>query len=222
MLREELGVDWRDEKIKILEQIIEKQQVTIEKQNELIVKLNEQIVTLTEYIAELKRRLGLDSNNSGKPPSSDGLKKSARVQSLREKSSKKSGGQPGHKGSTLEQVENPDSIEYYKTTNCPYCNTDLTDVPVVDICKRHVFDIPETKKPFVAEHQFEIKYCPCCRKKVKTQKNEVFKAPVQYGSRTKAIVSYLNVHNLIPENRVAQIMGGLFGMPISEATVENI
>jgi len=208
-------VDWRDEKIKLLEQIIEEQRVTIARQEVTIAKL-------TERIAELERQLGLNSNNSGKPPSSDGLKKPVRVQSLREKSGKKPGGQLGHKGSTLEQVENPDLIEHHRTSNCPHCNADLTDAPVIDICKKQVFDIPEMKKPFVTEHQFEIKRCPGCRKKVKIQQNNNIKAPVQYGPRTKAIVSYLNIHNLIPENRVAKIMSGLFGMPISEATVENV
>jgi Family of unknown function (DUF6444) len=37
-------------------------------------------------IAELERRLGLNSSNSGKPPSSDGMKKPPRVSSLREPS----------------------------------------------------------------------------------------------------------------------------------------
>jgi len=40
-------------------------------------------------IAELERRLGLNSANSGKPPSSDGLKKPVRVSSLREASGRR-------------------------------------------------------------------------------------------------------------------------------------
>ena len=60
-------------------------------------------------IAELERQLGLNSGNSGKPPSSDGLKKKpARVNSLRERSGKKPGGQKGHPGKTrLVEEPNP-------------------------------------------------------------------------------------------------------------------
>src|ERR1700687_6242011 len=61
------------------------------------------VAALRAHIAELERRLGLNSSNSGKPPSSDGLRKPARVTSLRERSDKKSGGQKGHKGETLRQ-----------------------------------------------------------------------------------------------------------------------
>src|SRR5450759_2321980 len=54
-----------------------------------------EIAALRAHIAELERRLGLNSSNSGKPPSSDGLKKPPRVASLRERSSNKPGGQKG-------------------------------------------------------------------------------------------------------------------------------
>jgi transposase len=201
-------VDCRDEQIKLLTQTIE--------------ELRAELLKRDEEIAELKRHIGLNSKNSSKPPSSDGLKKPPRVQSLREKSDKQSGGQLGHKGTTLKQVENPDLIECHKVNFCPHCSIDLTNEPVVDICKRQVFDIPKIIKPIVTEHQFEIKCCPGCRKKVSTQGDGLVKAPVQYGPHAKAVISYLNAYNLVPEGRTAEIAKDIFGLTVSGSTVENI
>ena len=83
---------------------------------------------LQARVAELERRLGLNSSNSGKPPSSDGLGKpprEPRTRSLREASGKPSGGQKGHKGETLRQVAEPDTtIDHYPDT-CPGCGSAL-------------------------------------------------------------------------------------------------
>jgi transposase len=66
---------------------------------------------LRERIAQLERRLGLNSDNSSKPPSSDGLnKKPNRTESLRRQKERKTGGQKGHQGHTLKQVLQPDKI----------------------------------------------------------------------------------------------------------------
>jgi transposase len=80
-----------------------------------------------ETIAELQRRLSKDSSNSSKPPSSDGLRKRARIAgSLRGKSDKKSGGQVGHKGGTLKRVANPDRAEPHRAQCCRHCQTAST------------------------------------------------------------------------------------------------
>src|SRR5215472_15403597 len=71
--------------------------------------LRAEVSELKQEVRELKERLALNSRNSNKPPGSDGLSKpSVAPKSLREKSGRKRGGQPGHPGSTLEQVEKPD------------------------------------------------------------------------------------------------------------------
>jgi hypothetical protein len=81
-------------------------------------------------IAELERRLGLDSSNSGKPPSSDGLKKPPRVSSLRDRSGKKSGGQKGHRGETLRRSETPDAVIDHYPPACTACGAALTAATV--------------------------------------------------------------------------------------------
>jgi hypothetical protein len=77
-------------------------------------------------IQALEDQLAKHSGNSGKPPSSDGLKK-PRTQSLRKKSGRQPGGQKGHHGQTLAMVETPDHVEYHALAVCPHCETDLSD-----------------------------------------------------------------------------------------------
>ena len=82
---------------------------------------------LRAEVGELRRRLGLDSSNSSKPPSSDGLKKKPRIlKSLRTRSGKPSGGQEGHRGDTLRQVANPDHTIEHTATVCRHCCAGLT------------------------------------------------------------------------------------------------
>jgi transposase len=86
-----------------------------------IAVLTAQNTALLARLAELERRFGLNSSNSGKPPSSDGLKKPLRTLSLRDRSKKTSGGQTGHPGKTLCQVANPDKIVEHVPTLCAGC-----------------------------------------------------------------------------------------------------
>src|SRR5674476_573233 len=111
------------------------------------------LVAQEARIAELERRLGLNSSNSGKPPSSDGLKKPVRVSSLREPSGKKTGGQKGHPGETLRRVETPDATVDHFPETCATCGEPLTAAMATDHVARQVFDIPEPKPLIVTEHR---------------------------------------------------------------------
>src|SRR5579859_7720861 len=84
----------------------------------------EQITALLARVHDLEARLSKNSHNSGKPPSSDGLKRQLpRTRSLRGKSGKKPGGQLGHAGETLHLVAVPDAIVEHHPTVCAACHS---------------------------------------------------------------------------------------------------
>src|ERR1700678_4168498 len=111
---------------------------------ELLASKDRRIAELEALVAELLRRLGLDSTNSSKPPSSDGLKKKPRaLRSLRGKSGKKSCGQEGHAGDTLRQVAQPDFVVPHEACVCRHCCMALDDEVHIAIDKSEVFDLLE-------------------------------------------------------------------------------
>jgi hypothetical protein len=96
-----------------------------------------------ETIKLLHERLALNSQNSSKPPSTDGYAK-PKPKSLRCSSGKKTGGQPGHPGTTLKPVEVPDIHKTHPLSICPCgCGSDLSKLPVIKLsAPRQVFDLP--------------------------------------------------------------------------------
>ena len=81
--------------------------------------------TLKEKLSDLENRLKLDSTNSSKPPSSDGLKKKTVIPNLREKSQKPKGGQPGHKGNTLKRSQDVNETIVHTVDCCQHCGFNL-------------------------------------------------------------------------------------------------
>ena len=97
----------------------------MDKKEHRIKQLEEENRQLKERLLLLERRLGLDSTNSSKPPSSDGLRKKPSPKSLRTIGKKPSGGQVGHKGETLNQIAHPDEIIRYSMRCCEGCGSSL-------------------------------------------------------------------------------------------------
>lgn len=180
------------------------------------------VAALQGRIAELERRLGLNSQNSSKPPSSDGLKKPARVRSLREKSKRKPGGQKGHEGSTLRQTAEPDEIVDHHPAACSECGAALTPDMAESHVARQVFDLPEPQPLVVTEHRAHDCRCACCGATTRAAFPEGVNAPVQYGARIAAFVVYLLHYQLLPEARLARLMADLFGVTLSAATIANM
>jgi len=175
-------------------------------------ELQAQVQTLQEQVAK-------DSHNSHKPPSSDGLAK-PKPKSLRPKSERPTGGQPGHPGHTLRMVENPDRIVPHRVERCSGCGRSLAGQKPDRVERRQVHDLPEPKLE-VTEHQAEVKTCPCgCVNRAAFPPEAA--APVQYGPRVKSVAVYLGEYQLLPFDRLAEIMRDLFACEsFSEGTLAN-
>ncbi|MBP1997115.1 IS66 family transposase [Paenibacillus eucommiae] len=190
-----------------LSELVESQAKTIETQNK-------QIKQLQHRVHELERQLGQNSNNSSKPPSSDGVRKPT---NLRVPGGKK-GAPRGHDGHTLEFSLAPDEVVTHTLSSCSFCKAGLDTVPVLRVEKRQVFELP-LPRLVVTEHLSQVKRCPACQIKQRASFPVGVNAPVQYGDSFAAWTTYLNVYQLLPLERIGRLFADLTGRCPSQATL---
>ncbi len=180
-----------------------------------------ELARLMVRVTELETRLAKNSRNSSKPPGTDGLAKPA-PKSSRVVSGLKPGGQPGHKGATLERISIPDEIVIHPLPKtCDACGTSLdqAEVTVLTDC-RQVFDIPLPTFT-VTEHLIEQGNCICGKVHRGTFPYGVI-GPAQYGPGIKALAVHLTQHHMMPVERTAGLINDLYRLPISPGTVMHM
>lgn len=181
--------------------------------------LRGQVSELREQLAELARRLGRNPRNSHQPPSSEGYDKPA-PKSRRERGRRAPGGQPGHDGRTLRQVEDPDEVRTHTPRRCS-CGRGLRHAPVVCTERRQVIDLPEIR-PHVTEHRFERRACRCGRVVDPSETDGApagVKAPVSYGPGVRALALYLLAGQHLPLARTAELLSDVLGLPVCEGSL---
>jgi transposase len=190
---------------------------TYEELAALVVQLQARIAEQDAQIAELRRQLAASSRNSSKPPSSDGLDKPAPT-SLRGRSGRQPGGQPGREGRTLRQASTPDEVMVHEPGACAGCGGTLgaEDAPA-GMIRRQVFDIPKITVR-VVEHRLLSRRCACGVRTTAAGPAGVT-APVSYGPHAAAIAVYLVLGQHLPVERTAGLLADLFGTPMATGTV---
>lgn len=187
-------------------------------------QLNHQLrCRIRELEREVERGtpIARDSHNSSQPPSLDPpWKKVPRTRSLRKKSGRRVGGQPGHPGATLRQSAHPDRVVTHAPAPCPGCGCSLRGAEVLTSERRQVFDLPAVRLS-VTEHRAETRRCPRCGAESKAGFPAGVRAPAQYGPGVLARSTYFRLYQLLPAARTSEALSDLFGCHLSPATVER-
>ncbi len=197
-------------------EIIAKQQELINKLTVELAKANQRIVELENEVAILKEQLNKNSQNSSKPPSSDGYEKPS-PKSQRKSSGRKAGGQKGHKGHHI-ALENPDRVEKIypaQCANCPHKNN-CENLRVHDSC--YVVDVTVKKETV----KYQMMECSCNGIYDIAQRPTGIKGTVTYGNNLKALICVLNTKGMVAMKNLCEIIEGLTGIKPSEGTVVNM
>lgn len=207
-LREEIA-QLKDEKVSLVEETAQAKAETTQAKAEN--------AKLQAENKELRRRLGMDSTNSHKPPSSDGLKKKPIKPALPKKGGRSNGGQKGHEGRTLRQVENPDRIETCLPGQCQCCGRSFSIEDEHQIIgSRQVFDLPEPKLEVT---EYRIGQVECCGVTQEGSYPEGVTGAVQYGPGVQALVTMLSVESKMPLEQISTLFEDIYGYDINSATV---
>ncbi len=203
-----------DKRIARLEHQVETLLAKVEAQAATIVVQEARIASLEAENAELRRRLGENSSNSGKPPSTDAPKERAsRPDSA--PSGKQRGGQPGHKGSkrTLVPATQVTSSEDHHPTHCRGCARGLPTRNDPDPIRHQVWDVPEIR-PTVTEHRLHHATCDVCG--VTTCASLPLGTPQgAFGPGVLALAAMLVADGHMTRRKVVRLLRDVFGIDIS-------
>ncbi len=179
---------------------------------ERVAVLEEKVSRLEQENAELRARLGQNSQNSNKPPSSDGPDVTRPQQP---QSSRKRGGQPGHGGARRTRLE-PDTVIDHRPSHCRGCAKPLTGTDA-DAKWFQILELPEIR-PHVTEHRAHALRCECCGV-VTAQSLPDGVLLHGFGPRLSGVIAYLTGRCRLSKRQVVELCDDVLGVPISTGAV---
>jgi transposase len=200
-----------------LKQTILDLQAQVKALQEEIKLLREENKSLREENHLLKN--GRKSNTSSTPPSHDfGRSKKT---SLREPTTRKPGGQPGHEGTALLMKEIADTVVEYRPDYCQQCGEGLSIAEAILVARKQEIELPPII-PVYVEHQSYSCTCKKCSAVTVSELPERLKASIQYAPKVSAWVAYLSVRQYLPYQRIAEFFRDCLNMPLCQGTIDNM
>jgi transposase len=202
-----------------LRELLAERDARIEELLARLAAVGDQVAVLQAQVADLAARVGMNSQNSSRPPSSDGLGKPA-PKSLRAKSGRRPGRPKGQPGATMQLSDSPDHVVRHEPACCSGCAAGLAGTPEEGVIRRQVTEVPEVRAE-VTEHQMAGRRCGCGTV-TWADAPEGVAAPVQYGPRAAAIGAYLWHGQFLSRDRACQAMADLFGCAPSPGALASM
>ena len=170
-------------------------------------QLKEQNIKLNDEVDRLKSQINNNSNNSSLPPSSDIKPNKKDIPNNREKTSRKPGGQTGHKGRHLSKAFVENGIK----------NGNFNHV---------VKHIGNVENDYIVKYKLDVDMIVTATEyRIHANEHGVFEVPAElntdvvYGNEIKTICAYLNVHGNMAFNKVANFINNVtrnkLSLPVS-------
>jgi transposase len=188
-----------------------------------LVQLRAENARLAARVQELEARLGQNSSNSSRPPSSDPPQAPRRTR--REPSGRPPGGQAGHKGHLrmLRAVDAVEQVLDHWPTCCARCHQPLPPDPALEVGEPHrhqVSEVPPVQAELTEHRQHRVR-CPACgAPTLAPLPPEVPRGA--FGPRSQGLIALLSGRYRLSRREVVALCAELFGLPISLGAVDAL
>ena len=195
----------------------------VAEQTNRMAALEARIAALERENAELKARLGRDSRNSSRPPSSD--PPGSRPKPRGEPGQRRPGGQPGHPGHhrPLLPPEQVDRLVVLRPVHCANCGAPLAPEPAADDPAAERVQVTEVPPMAVqvTEYRLEARGCGRCGAVTRAER-PAGAGGGRFGPRLQALVAVLSGRYRLSRREVVRVLADLWGVELALGTVVEL